>query len=185
MDALSPTQSLDDVNLVRRAQGGDRAAFAVLVERHYTLVHGCGYRRLGNRADAEDVAQDVMAKFGRAIFALKEPAALRGFLLKLTINAVTDLFRKRKRDSTGSASYLVDPSTANEPADATEARFDALWTAVRQLPQQQRDAVLLVYADGASHREAAVALGCAEATISYHVHAARKRLKELLKEDAQ
>ncbi len=183
MDAVTGLLDLDDGTLVRRAQGGDRAAVAALVERHYPLVHGCSYRRLGNRADAEDVTQDVMAKLGRALVTLKEPAALRGYLLKLTINAATDLFRARKRNTLGTASFFADPTTAPHDSD-DEDQIAELWSAVRRLPDQQRDAILLVYADGASHREAAQALGVAEATISYHVHAGRKRLKDMLKEDA-
>jgi RNA polymerase sigma-70 factor, ECF subfamily len=185
MDAVSGLLILDDANLVRRAQGGDRAAFGALVERHYALVHGCRHRRTGNRADAEDIAQDVMAKLGSAIFSLKEPAALRGFLLRLTINAVTDFFRRRSREARGNVAYFTDPSTQALEPEETDDQDSALWAAVRKLPDQQRDAVLLVYADGASHREAAQALGCAEATVSYHVHAARKRLKTLLTEDVR
>jgi RNA polymerase sigma-70 factor, ECF subfamily len=185
MDAVSGLLILDDASLVRRAQVGDRSAFAALVERHYGLAHGCVYRRVGNRADAEDIAQDVMAKLGSAIFSLKEPAALRGFLLRLTINAVTDHFRKRSREARGVTAYFTDPSARVPKPEETDDQDSALWAAVRKLPEQQRDAVLLVYADGASHREAAEALGCAEATVSYHVHAARKRLKILLTEDVQ
>ena len=184
MDAVSGLLILDDASLVQRAQGGDRSAFSALVERHYGLAHGCAYRRVGNRADAEDIVQDVMAKLGAAIFSLKEPAALRGFLLRLTINAVTDFFRKKSRETRGAVAYFADPTTQDGPVgDGDED--SALWAAVRMLPDQQRDAVLLVYADGASHREAAQALGCAEATVSYHVHAARKRLKILLTEDVR
>ena len=183
MDAVSGLLILDDASLVRRAQGGERLAFAALVERHYRLVYGCSYRRVGNRADAEDIAQEVMAKLGQAIFSLREPAALRGFLLRLTINAVMDFHRKKSRETKGALAYFVDPSVESDPID--ENQDSALWLAVRKLPDQQRDAVLLVYADGASHREAAEALGCAEATVSYHVHAARKRLKILLTEDVQ
>jgi RNA polymerase sigma-70 factor, ECF subfamily len=183
MDAVSGLLILDDSSLVRRAQGGDRSAFSALVERHYGLAHSCAWRRVGNRADAEDIAQDVMAKLGSAIFSLKEPAALRGFLLRLTINAVTDFFRRRTREVRGVTAYFTDPSARDWEGEADGDQDSALWAAVRKLPDQQRDAVLLVYADGASHREAAQALGCAEATVSYHVHAARKRLKILLTED--
>jgi RNA polymerase sigma-70 factor, ECF subfamily len=182
MDAVSGLLILDDASLVRRAQGGDRSAFSALAGRHYALVHGCAWRRAGNRTDAEDIAQDVMAKFGAAIFSLKEPAALRGFLLRLTINAVTDHFRKRTRETRGTQAYMSDPSveaglTVDEEEDA------ALWTAVRRLPEKQRDAVLLVYADGVSHREASEVMGCAESTVSFHIHEAKKRLKLFLTED--
>ena len=184
MDAVSGLLILDDASLARRAQGGDRGALAALVERHYPLVFSCAYRRAGNRTDAEDIAQEVMAKFGAAIRSLREPAALRGFLLRLTVNAVTDHFRKRSREARGAEAYLADPTViAGDAGD--ESGDAALWAAVRRLPEKQRDAVLLVYADGASHREAAEAMGCAEATVSFHVFEARKKLKILLKEDVQ
>ena len=55
-----------------------------------------------------------------------------------------------------------------------------LWDQVRALPPQQRDSVLLVYAQDLSHGEAADILGCSEKTISWHLHEARKKLKATL-----
>ena len=55
-----------------------------------------------------------------------------------------------------------------------------LWAAVRTLPEKQRDAVLLVYAEELSHAAAAEIMGIKEATVSYHVHEARKTLRGLL-----
>jgi len=52
---------------------------------------------------------------------------------------------------------------------------------VRTLPEKQREAVLLVYGEGMSHAEAADVMGSAEATVSWHVHEAKKRLKVLLR----
>ncbi len=48
---------------------------------------------------------------------------------------------------------------------------------MRRLPEQQRDAVLLVYGEDMSHAEAAAIMGCTEKTVSWHLHEARKRLK--------
>ena len=59
-----------------------------------------------------------------------------------------------------------------------------MWAAVGALPDKQREAVTLVYGEGLSHAEAGIAMGCAEATVSYHLHAARKRLRETMREDA-
>ena len=64
-------------------------------------------------------------------------------------------------------------------ADADE-RTEELWTAVRALPDKQRDAVLLVYGEGLSHAAAGDVMACAEATVSWHIHEAKKRLKALL-----
>ncbi len=49
-----------------------------------------------------------------------------------------------------------------------------------KLPDKQRDAVLLVYGEGLSHAAAADAMACAEATVSWHIHEAKKRLKALM-----
>ena len=64
--------------------------------------------------------------------------------------------------------------------EAEDDPADALWLAVRSLPDKQRDAVLLVYGEDMNHAQAAQVMDCAESTVSYHLHAARKRLKQLL-----
>lgn len=185
MDAVSGLSFLDDAALVRQAQGGDRNAFAQLCDRHYRLVFQSAWRRVGNRADAEDVAQDALIRMGQGLRSLREAALFRGWLMRIVINAVTDLHRKRKAERTGVATFVAEGDTVWFEEDDTQDRDAALWKAVRRLPEKQREAVLLVYADEMSHRDAAEAIGCAEATVSYHVHEARKRLKTLLSEDAQ
>lgn len=67
----------------------------------------------------------------------------------------------------------MDPEDAPpEQEDATAA--NELWEAVRALPNQQRDAVLLVYAEEKSHAEAGVIMGCKEATVSWHIPRSEK-----------
>ena len=51
-----------------------------------------------------------------------------------------------------------------------------LWDEVRRLPPQQRDAVILVYAEDLTHAEAAAIMGCTEKTVSWHLHEARKTI---------
>jgi RNA polymerase sigma-70 factor (ECF subfamily) len=73
-----------------------------------------------------------------------------------------------------------------EPAAAeVHVLYGELWAAVRRLPEQQRDAVLLVYGQDLSHAEAAQVMGCTEKTVSWHLHEARKRLKSTLDEVGQ
>ncbi len=52
--------------------------------------------------------------------------------------------------------------------------------AVRELPSKQREAVTLVYGEGMNHAEAADLMGCSEATVSWHVHEAKKRLRQIM-----
>ena len=65
-------------------------------------------------------------------------------------------------------------------APDADDRAERLWEAVRKLPDKQRDAVLLVYGEGLGHAAAADAMACAEATVSWHIHEAKKRLKALM-----
>ncbi|KQT00282.1 MULTISPECIES: RNA polymerase sigma factor [unclassified Rhizobium] len=167
-----------DDDLIDRAQKGDRTAFGMLMERHYDFVHAVAWRWSGNVSDAEDIAQTVCLKLASAIRGFRGASRFRTWLYTLTLNAARDHQRSQSRERRKAASFLADPtsSAANDNHDQTEA----LWEAVRQLPDKQGDAVLLVYGEGLSHSAAADVMGCSEATVSWHVHEARKRLKILL-----
>ena len=72
-------------------------------------------------------------------------------------------------------------SVTEEPTDPeTELAIEEIWRAVRNLPTKQCDAMLLVYGEDMSHADAATIMGCAESTVSWHIHEAKKTLKELL-----
>ncbi len=171
-----------DSQLIGQARDGDETAFGKLVERHYDFVYRVAYRWCGRRVDAEDIAQEVCIRLGRAIQGFKGNAAFSSWLYTLTLNAARDFARKTRRDSAKTEAYgvhaLVSDTIEPEPDDPAEA----LWAAVRLLPDKQREAVLLVYGEGLSHAAAADAMGSAEATVSWHIHEAKKRLKVLMRQ---
>ncbi len=170
-----------DETLAMRAAAGCRASFALLLERHYDRIYRLAWRWTGSRTAGEDIAQDVAVKLARAIRAYRADAAFTTWLHRIAYTTTVDFLRANQR------SVNVDPSEIVRLIDSVaEVRPDAetvgvdLWTAVRSLPDQQRDAVLLVYGEDLSHAEAATVMGCSENTVSWHVHEARKRLKILL-----
>ncbi|WEK06705.1 MAG: RNA polymerase sigma factor [Candidatus Devosia phytovorans] len=166
--------------LVVRAQNGDAEAFGELIEDHYDLIHRTAWKWCGNRADAEDVAQDVCVKLGAAIKGFDHRSAFSSWVYRITLNAVRDMQRAGKRRGKYADAY-AEVTPEDQPADQEEAATSAqLWEAVRALPEKQRDAVLLVYAEELSHAAAAEIMGIREATVSWHVHEARKTLRGLL-----
>lgn len=166
--------------LVVRAQNGDPAAFGDLLEEHYDLIHRTAWKWCGNRADAEDIAQDVCVKLGSVLAQFDGRSAFSSWVYRITLNAVRDLQRAGARRGKHADAY-AEVTPGEQPAEQEEAATSGqLWQAVRQLPDQQRDAVLLVYAEELSHAAAAEIMGIKEATVSYHVHAARKTLRGLL-----
>ncbi len=180
-------QSRCDNDLAVAAAAGEQAAFAELIERHYDRFHRLAWRWCGNRADAEDVAQDVCIKLAHAIRGWRGEAQFTTWTTRIVFNAATDRLRARQR------LRLVEPSKlamliemTSEPARESAAEVHVLngelWDEVRRLPDQQRDAVLLVYGEDMNHAEAAVVLGCTEKTVSWHLFEARKRLKSALRE---
>lgn len=170
----------DDNALAARAVAGDRLAFASLLERHYQFVYRTAYKWCGNQSDAEDVAQDVCVKLAGALAGFDGRSAFRSWLYRITLNAVYDLQRTRSRrhrrhDALQNISATEAPATQEDAV--TEAQ---LWRAVRQLPEKQRDAVLLIYAEELTHAAAALILDVKESTVSWYVHEAKKTLKGLL-----
>jgi RNA polymerase sigma factor (sigma-70 family) len=169
-----------DQQLVARAKSGDRNAFAALVERHYDFIHRTACKWLGRRQDAEDIAQEVCVKLATVIQSFDGRSAFTSWLYRVTLNVVRDSQRSSaRRGRHMDRLAIVHPEESlPEQEDATASK--ELWAAVRTLPQQQRDAVLLVYAEEKSHAEAGVIMGCKEATVSWHIHEAKKTLRGLI-----
>ena len=166
--------------LARLAAGGDRQAFQTLIDTHYDFIFRVAFKWCGNREDAEDIAQDVVVKLARIVGSYDGRAAFSSWLYRVVLNAVHDMQRSRSRQARRGED-LAETSAAEVPAEQEQATLqNELWGAVRELPERQRDAMLLVYAQDKSHAEAARIMECRESTVSFHVHAAKKSLKKLL-----
>jgi RNA polymerase sigma factor, sigma-70 family len=161
------------------ARNGDRAAFARLVEANYDMFYRVAYRHVGNRQDAEDVAQEVCVRLGKAIRSFRGDCSLSSWLYRLVVNASCDHHRRTRRAREARESFAAEPLSAC-PDEAANEAAERLWEAVRMLPEKTRQAVVLVYSEGLSHARAAEALDCSEATVSWHVHDAKKKLKAIL-----
>jgi RNA polymerase sigma-70 factor (ECF subfamily) len=168
-----------DDGLVARARAGDRRAFAALVARHYPMIHRLAWRCCGDRTEAEDIAQEVCVRVARGLAGFEGRSSLPSWLYGITLNAARDAGRaKARRTATLQGAAVAALIDAAEPEQAGDD--EALWQAVRTLPPRQRDAVMLVHVEGLTHRQAADALGCAEATVSWHLFVARRQLKTML-----
>lgn len=180
LDTDVATPPVADEALIAKAIGGDRRAFAQLVERHYDFIFRTACKWCGKVSDAEDVAQDVCVKLPGILGSFDGRSAFSSWLYRVTLNAVRDMQRARSRRGRNADRYAEVAPDEYLPDQEDSAAAKQLWNAVRRLPEQQRDAVLLIYAEGMSHAEAGVIMGCKEATVSWHVHAAKKTLRGLL-----
>jgi RNA polymerase sigma factor (sigma-70 family) len=165
-----------DADLVAGAMAGDRAAFAALLERHYDRIHGLAWQLTGTRTDAEDVAQDVCCALVDRIGGFRGEAKFSTWLCGITVNACRDV-KRRRRSLAGLTDRLAVLAGLSRGPDGRDLH-DAMWvkSAVARLPPAYREAVALVAGQQLSHAEAAAILGVAEATVSWRLHEARRRL---------
>ena len=179
----TPTRSAataNDLALVDRAKDGDRLAFSQLVEKHYDFIFRTACKWTGKKSDAEDIAQEVCIKLATAIQSFDGRSAFTSWLYRVTLNMVRDMQRSTTRRGKNVDAYALihpedDPGGQEEATTARE-----IWTAVGALPEKQREAVMLVYAEDMNHADAAEIMGCKEATVSWHIHEAKKTLRGLL-----
>jgi len=173
--------NLSDFDLVRLSVGGNADAFEVLVNRHYAGVYRHAYKWCGLRQDAEDITQEVFAKLARNLKAFNLKSAFRTWLYRITVNTAKDYLRKNKTKHAYEATFAVEGHQKN-PGPTQEQYVEAarMYRELGKLPQKQKAAMLLVFGEGMSHREAAAVLNCRETTISWRIFQARKKLNQTL-----
>jgi RNA polymerase sigma-70 factor (ECF subfamily) len=172
-------------DLVRRARDGDRQALGTLVARYDRYVFGVALLTLGNRADAQDAAQEALIKAMRGLKGFKGQSAFRTWLYRVTVNTCRDLQRRqaRRREMTlDDAPSLLTPDGPHQ-ATLDHERRQAIWKAVQSLAPALREAVVLRYYLDMSGAEIAEATGAPAGTVYWRLHQAREALSSLLAND--
>jgi len=169
---------LNDIELVELSLGGDTRAFERLVIRHYQTVFRIAFKWCVVRQDAEDIAQEVFVKLAQKLKTFGMRAAFKTWLYRVTINSAKDYIRKSATKRGYETAYAIEQGP-NNPGPLPNDHLDAkrLYRALNSLPKKQKAAVLLVFGEGFSHKEAGRVLNCPEATVSWRIFQARKRLK--------
>jgi RNA polymerase sigma-70 factor (ECF subfamily) len=162
--------------LIRRAQGGDVASFAKLVDLHYDTIYRFAWKWCGHRANAQDIAQQSCIKLAASLAQFRLQAAFTSWLYQLVISCARDWQRSQQR-------HEHDALQENQPAADTERTEDYIYLAqlleqLDELGEGMKETALLVHAEGLSHAEAAGVLGVSESTISWRVHVMRKHMNK-------
>ena len=159
---LDDLSDLPDEALLLRYAQGDRVAARVLVLRLSPRVLGYAARLLGDRAEAEDVAQEALLRLWKIAPDWRSgEAQVSTWLYRVVTNLVTDRQRARARRRAGALDEVPEPADAapGVVAHLIEAdRMAALEAALAQLPERQRQAVVLRHLEGMSNPEIAQVL---------------------------
>ncbi len=174
-----------DEALVRRARAGDRAAFTLLIERHYERIYRVGARVLNDVAAAEDLAQEVCVGLVTRLASYRGASRFTTWLHRVVVNAALDAMRRDGARQRNEREFAERAALAR--ADQVAGAEQSAWLrrTLRRLPETLRVTVVLVLEEGLPHAEAGVVLGVSEATVSWRMHQARKHLRALATADKE
>jgi RNA polymerase sigma-70 factor (ECF subfamily) len=170
-----------DAELLRAIAGGDRSAFDRLSRRHLDRAYGVALRMTGSRADAEDVVQDVFLRLWQRPEAWRPgQAQFSTWLYRVVVNRCLDLKRRPKGADLDSVEEPQDPDANAEDSLLDAERARALDGAVNQLPERQREAIVLTYTAGLRNAEAASAMEISVKAFEALLVRAKRELRDYL-----
>ena len=180
-----------DAELMRRSACGDEAAFRVLVERYAGLVRGTIFRMGWSVADTDDIAQQVFIRVWKAAPTYRPSAKFASWLLTITRNVMSNEVRKRKRTqwismespeaTEGNTTWGSDGGKlAPHAVLKTLETQEAIETAIAELPEKQRLALILHRYEEQSHEVIAQALKTSVPSVKSLIFRAKETLREKL-----
>ena len=183
-----PEKTMTDEDLMMQVRRGDEDAFRRIVERHQTSVYQLCYQFTGNRADAEDTAQEVFIRLYRSRERYRPSARLSTYLYRIAVNLSLNAVRNRKRrrwmpflDNKEASMQTPFQDTQNPEVSFEQQELaDAVRDAIGRLPEQQRTAVILKRYHGMSYQEISTVMACSVSSVEARLHRARLKLKRWL-----
>jgi len=179
-----------EASLLARAQAGDVAAFERLSSAYADRLFMLLLRLLGDRAEAEDVAQEVMLRAWQGITRFRGQSSYFTWLYRIAVNEANRALEKRARHPAGvtlgadelqlPAPGTLDPSRQAENSELRRALVRAL----ADLPPPLRTALVLRDVEGLSTQEAAEIAGVGEAALKSRLHQARLRVRAAIGDEA-
>lgn len=170
----------EDALLVRRAQDGDREAFAQLVERWWERLYRWLYHLSHDRHAAEDLAQDAFLKAYANLYRFRPEGKFSAWLFRIAYNSFVNRRRKTGRTRFNLPDQMPDPGVGPEEQALSREEMQRLTRAIHRLPHDFRAPFLLRVEEELSFREIARVLGVSEVTARWRVFKARQKLMQVL-----
>lgn len=185
MTTTDPGTPPSDVDLLTAHVAGDPDAFAVIVRRHRDRLWAVALRTTGDPEEAADALQDALISAYRRADQFRGDSAVTTWLHRIVVNASLDRLRRRAVRHTVPLPDDQDDAPGQavaDPNDLLDQRLTqiAITQALAELPDEQREAILLVDVEGFSVEDAAARLGCPPGTVKSRCFRGRARLAKRL-----
>lgn len=174
-----PLDEWETEDLVRAAQENDRDAFGELAERFEGMVQAVALRRLGNHAEAAELAQEVLIRAMDRLHQLSEPRAFGAWLKSITVRmAINRQVRRKRAIDTEPATLEATCVDERSPIDAalTAERAEQVRDGLDRLGELDRSTLVAFYMRGETLIEMSDSFSAPIGTIKRRLHVARKRL---------
>jgi len=179
--------------LIKELKNRSESAFRQLVEDHKNRVINTCFGFTHNRADAEDIAQDVFVEVFESINRFNEDSSIATWIYRIAVNKSLDFIRKSKRKKRWSELTRIDLEQKDEtdhwfmnsdtPQISLEQkeRIQVLNNAIDTLPKNQKAAFTLHKYEDLSYNEIAEVLETSVSSVESLMHRAKNNLKKRLK----
>ncbi len=188
-------ESLIDLDLVRRCQAGDNAAFEQLVVRYQRKVYTIALGMVRSPDDAMDIAQETFIKVHRYVANFQGSSSFYTWLYRIIVNLCIDHLRRRNRFASteidertmdkaelDGGGLLLSSNLGSNPAKSIGRRelAEQIQYAVDRLPPYHRAVILMREVEGMSYSEMAKAMRVSKGTIMSRLHHARQKMQRAL-----
>ena len=183
-----------DHELVRACLDGDATAYRGLVERYQGRIYNVIFGMVRNREDARDLTQDAFVKAYKNLQRFRFGSSFYTWICRIGMNVAIDHLRKQKvrkaqefddgivtREQGGVISLAHHRGNPDKELERTRVHEHIL-AALDELPEQQRQVVVLREMEGMAYKEIAEVMDIPEGTVMSRLYYARKKLQEALKE---
>ncbi|WP_133471399.1 RNA polymerase sigma factor [Paraglaciecola marina] len=170
-----------ELDLIKAVQGGDKQAYNTLYHQYIGQVYGLCYRLTGEKALAEDAAQEVFIQLWRKIGNFRGQSKFSTWLHTVTSNVTISYIRKQK-GWVQKMFNIEDSAAMNEEADASSSSVD-LESYVVRLPERARIVFVLHAIEGYRHEEIATMTNMAVGSSKSQFHRAKQLLEEWMKDE--
>jgi RNA polymerase sigma-70 factor (ECF subfamily) len=164
----------DDRKVIERVLKGDKEAFNLLIRRWEKPIYSFIVRMIGDRDEGMDICQDCFMKAYRELRTLKDPDRFSAWLYRIAHNACLSRLRKNY----GKTWVELDPD-AESPHVPAENRL-AVEKALRQLPEDQREVVILKIFQGLKFGEISAIQDAPVSTVKSRLYLAFEKLRSIL-----
>jgi RNA polymerase sigma-70 factor (ECF subfamily) len=170
-----------DESLIARSRSGDGQAVRQLVERHLTTAYRIAYRIVGTRAEAEDIAQDVLVRVLDYKSGWFSSAGFQAWLRRAIINRTIDVHRRRWWTLAELHENLPDVTRETQENTLLASEVERrVAQAVLGLPFRQRAAITLCFYENLSLADAAAAMDTTPGAVESLLHRAKAALRTAL-----